>query len=113
MKSDEMESALPESFLKRNWITLTAASISITPTAAYACMLGGLAPHSWYSICRQISFIGLPGLMFSAVLEIALQIVAPLGAFLLVMTLVNFAVYLGLGLALRKLARIFGKLRRG
>jgi hypothetical protein len=76
-------------------------------------MIGGWAPHSWYSFCRQVSFIGLPGLMFGALLEMALQIVAPLGAFLLVMTVVNFFLYLGLGVALRKLTRVFGKLRRG
>jgi hypothetical protein len=108
-----MESVHPESFLKKNWIALSAASVSIIASAAYACMFGGWAPHSWYPICRQISFIGLPGVVFGAVLEIALQIVSPLGAFLVVMTLVNFLLYLGLGLVLRKLTRVFGKLRKG
>jgi hypothetical protein len=113
MKLAEMESTHPESFLKKKWIALSAASISIIGSAAYACMFGGLAPHSWYSICRQISWIGLPGLMFGAVLTMALQIAPPLGAFLLVMTLFNFFVYLGSGLALRRLAWMFGKMRRG
>lgn len=105
-----MESTHPESFLKRNLIALSAASVSIIGSSAYACMFGGLAPHSWYSICRQITWVGTPGLMLGAVLTIALQIAPPLGAFLLVMTLVNFFLYLGLGLGLKKLVRVLGKL---
>jgi uncharacterized membrane protein YdcZ (DUF606 family) len=104
-----MESTHPESFLKRNFIALSAASISTIGSTAYACMFAGLAPHSWYSFCRQIPWIGLPGLMFSAVLTTAIQIAPPLGAFLTVMTLVNFFLYLGLGLGLRKLVRVLGK----
>jgi hypothetical protein len=48
--------------------------------------------------------------MFEAVLTIALQIASPLGAVLLVMTLVNFLVYLGVGLGVRKLVGLLGKL---
>ena len=110
MISGEMESTHPESFPKRNFIVLSAASISVIGSAAYACTFAGLAPHSWYSFCRQISFIGLPGIMFEAVLTIALQIASPLGAVLLVMTLVNFLVYLGVGLGVRKLVGLLGKL---
>jgi hypothetical protein len=60
-------------------------------------------PHSWYSFCRQIAWIGMPGIMFTAVFTIALQIGLPLGGVLLIATPVNFFLYLGIGLALRRL----------
>jgi hypothetical protein len=103
----------PESFLKRNWIALSAASISIIGSAAYACMFARVAPHPWYSFCRQIAWIGAPGIMFTAVLTIALQIGISLEAVLLVATSVNFLLYLGLGLALRKLVKALGNSNRG
>jgi hypothetical protein len=98
MKSDEMESTHSESFLKRNCIALGAASISIVGSAAYACMLASMASLSWYSVFRQISLIGSPGLVFGSLLTSLLQIVPPRTAFLPVATLVNFFFYLGLGL---------------
>ncbi len=69
--------------------------------------------HSWYSVGRQISWIALPGIMFTGVLTMVLQIViTSLGSILLTITVVNFFLYLGLGLTLRKLVGAFGKLLR-
>jgi hypothetical protein len=45
----------------------------------------------------------MPGIMFTAVFTIALQIGLPLGGVLLIATPVNFFLYLGIGLALRRL----------
>lgn len=96
----------PKSFLI---IMLIAAFISIVGSAGYACTFASVAPHSWHSFCREIAWIGLPGIMFTAVFTIALQIGLPLAGELLIATPVNFFLYLGIGLALRKLARAFGK----
>lgn len=90
-------------------IVLSVALISIVGSVAYVCTFTSVAPHAWHSFCREISWIGMPGIMFTAVLTIVFQIGVPLSAVLLIATTVNFFLYLGIGLALRKLVRTFGK----
>jgi hypothetical protein len=108
MKSDESGSMRPPSILRRSWIVMASAAISIVASSAYGCTFGGVAPDSWHSFCGGVSWIGLPGLLVASVVPIPLMIAAPLTTALLVMTLVNFLLYLGLGLGLRKLAGAFG-----
>jgi hypothetical protein len=102
------------SFLKDR-VVLGAALISFVGSAAYLCMLLEIS-HPLYSLFRDISWIGMPGIMFSAVLTSAAEGISmptsrtAAGVFLLLISALgvpagNFLFYLGLGLATRKLVR--------
>lgn len=91
-------------------ILLIAALISAISSAAYACMMIG--PSASYSFCNRISDIGLPGILIAAALSIALLGAhggGPLGMLLVIATPVNFFLYLGIGLAVRKIWLFFEK----
>jgi hypothetical protein len=93
-------------------IVVTALILSIIGSAAYACSFG-LGPM--VPLCRQISFIGIPGVLAAAVLTIAglgSHGGGPLWMLLVVATPVNFLLYLGLGAAAKRLANIFKFKRR-
>src|SRR5712691_1079033 len=87
-------------------VIVIAALISAIASAAYACM----GSTGIYSLCRAISFVGLPGILAAAAISIALlgsHGGGPLGMLLVIATPVNFLLYLAIGLAVRKLARLF------
>lgn len=91
-------------------ILLIAALISAISSAAYACMMIG--PSASYSFCNRVSDIGLPGILTAAALSIALlggHGGGPLGMLLVIATPVNFFLYLAIGVAIRKVARLFTK----
>jgi hypothetical protein len=87
-------------------IVAIALILSIIGSAAYACSFG-LGPM--HPLCRQIAFIGMPGILAAAVLTIVglgSHGGGPLGILLVVATPVNFLLYLGLGVAAKGLADI-------
>jgi hypothetical protein len=89
---------------------IIAASLSGIASAAYACPVG----HSLsYSFCRQVSLAGFPGILIAAAISIALlggsHGGGPLGILLFIATPINFFLYVGLGIAVRKLAKLFRK----
>src|SRR5438094_5879537 len=86
-------------------ISLIAAFISVTGSAAYLCMVTG--PLSSYSFCRQIALIGEPGILLAAVVLIVVHGAhggGPSGELLLGAEAINFLMYLGIGLAVTRLA---------
>jgi hypothetical protein len=90
-------------------ISLIAASISITGSAGYLCMVTG--PLSSYSFCRQIALIGEPGILLAAVVLMAVghgvHGGGPIGKLLLIATPINFLMYLVICLAVTKIAKVF------
>lgn len=71
-----------------------------------------IGPSASYSFCNRISDIGLPGILIAAALSIALLGAhggGPLGMLLVIATPVNFFLYLGIGLAVRKIWLFFEK----
>jgi len=89
-------------------ISLIAAFISVTGSAAYLCMVTG--PLSSYSFCRQIALIGEPGILLAAVVLIVVHGAhggGPSGELLLVATPINFFMYLVICWAVTKIARVF------
>jgi hypothetical protein len=86
--------------------------LSVIGSAAYACSIG-LGPM--HPMCRQIAFIGLPGILAAAVVTIAglgSHGGGPLGMLLAIATPVNCDLYLGLGVAAKRLANIFKPKKR-
>lgn len=95
--------------LNRN-ILIIAALLSCIVSAAYSCP--GLGHSVSYSLCRQISFVGLPGILIAAAVSIALlgsHGGGPLGMLLVIATPINFLLYVVLGIAARKLVNLFKK----
>jgi hypothetical protein len=93
-------------------IVVTALTLSVVGSAAYTCSIG-LGPI--HPLCRQIAFIGIPGVLAAAVLTIAglgSHGGGPLWMLLVIATPVNFLLYLGLGAAAKRLANIFKFKRR-
>jgi hypothetical protein len=96
----------PRSFLRRYGIVVGAALISIIGSTGYACTFTSVAP----SFCRGVAWVGLPGMMCDAVLTVVLgSIVTSLTTTLIAVATFNFAFYLGISVAIRKLVRIFRK----
>ena len=63
-----------------------------------------------HPVCRQVAVIGMPGVLTAALVTIALlgsHGGGPLRLLLVIATPVNFLLYLGLGVAAKKLANIF------
>lgn len=91
-------------------ILIIAALLSGIVSAAYACPFGHSAS---YSLCRQIALAGVPGILTAAVVSMALLGGAhgggPLGILLIVATPINFALYVGLGVAARASWGIWNK----
>src|SRR5437763_10255492 len=90
---------------------IIAALLSGIVSAAYACPDLG---HSLnYSLCRQISLAGVPGILIAAAVSMVLLGGAhgggPLGMLLAIATPINFLLYAGLGVAARALRRILEK----
>jgi hypothetical protein len=88
-------------------IVIIAVILSVIGSAAYPCSLG-LAPM--HPLCQQIAFIGMPGILAAAVLTIAglgSHGGGPLGMLLVIATPVNFLLYLSLGAAAKRLAKMF------
>ena len=95
---------------KKILLIVIAALLSGLSSRAYACMTMG--PTVTYSLCRAISLVGAPGILAAAALSIALLGAhggGPLGMLLVIATPVNFFLYLMIGLAIRKVARLFTK----
>ena len=91
-------------------ILIGAAFTSAVASAAYACMMIGHSAS--YSFCSRTSDIGVPGILIAAALSIALlggHGGGPLGMLLVIATPVNFFLYLMIGLAIGKVARLFTK----
>ena len=95
---------------KKILLILIAALLSGFSSCGYACITTG--PTVTYSLCRAISLVGAPGILAAAALSIALLGAhggGPLGMLLVIATPVNFFLYLMIGLAIRKVARLFTK----
>ena len=93
-------------------IVVIAVILCVIGSAAYACSIG-LGPM--HPLCRQIAFIGIPGVLAAAVLTIVglgSHGGGPLWMLLVIATPVNFLLYLGLGAAARRLSNIFKFKRR-
>ena len=93
-------------------ILVVAALISAIGSAAYACTYTPAVTSSSYSFCLHISYIGMPGILLAAAFSIALLGAhggGPLGMLLLIATPINFLFYAAMGLAMRKVARLFTK----
>jgi hypothetical protein len=94
--------------VSRKIILVVAALLSGIASVAYACP-GGY-PGLRYSVCRDISLIGTPGILVAAAVSIAAlgsHGGGPLGMLLLVATPVNFFLYAGLGLAAQSVGKFF------
>src|SRR5712692_5687967 len=92
-------------------ILIIAALLSCIASAAYACPGSG---HSVsHSFCRQIALVGVPGILIAAAVSMALLGGAhgggPLGMLLIIATPINFALYIGLGVAARAVWKILNK----
>jgi hypothetical protein len=86
-------------------IVVIAVILCVIGSAAYACSIG-LGPM--HPLCRQIAFIGMPGILAAALLTIAglgSHGGGPLGMLLVIATPVNFLLYLGLGVAAKKIGK--------
>ena len=93
-------------------IVVIALILSVIASAAYACSIG-LGPM--HPLCRQVAFIGMPGVLSAAVFTIVglgSHGGGPLGMLLVIATPVNFLLYLGLGVAAKRLANIFKSKKR-
>jgi hypothetical protein len=93
-------------------LLVVAALLSAVGSAAYACTFMPAGTSSNYSICLQVSYVGMPGILFAAALSIALlggHGGGPLGMELVIATPVNFFLYLAIGAAIRKVALLFIK----
>lgn len=91
-------------------ILIIAALLSCIVSAAYACP--GLGHSVSYSLCRQISLVGVPGILIAAAVSIALlgsHGGGPLGMLLVIATPINFLLYVVLGVAARTLVNLFKK----
>ena len=92
-------------------ILIIAALLSCIVSIAYACP--DLGHSVSYSFCRQISLVGVPGILISAAVSMALLGGAhgggPLGMLLVIATPINFLLYVGLGIAARMLTNFFKK----
>jgi hypothetical protein len=84
-------------------ILVVAALLSSIASTAYACP--GLGHSLDYSLCRQISLAGLPGILIAAAVSMALlggsHGGGPLGMLLIIATPLNFLLYVGVGVAAR------------
>ncbi len=100
-----------EEKLLNKMIFIIAALLSGIVSAAYACP--DLGRSLSYSFCREISLAGVPGILIGAAVSMALvggaHGGAPLGMLLLIATPINFLLYVGLGVAARKLVKVFIK----
>ena len=95
-----------ESSLLDKRIVVIASLLSVLVSAAYACSFGRGPMHP---LCHQIGLVGLPGIMAAAVVSIALLDShggGPLGMLLIIATPVNFLLYLGLAVAMKKFVRL-------
>jgi branched-subunit amino acid ABC-type transport system permease component len=96
-------------------ILIIAALISVVASAAYACL--GVGHPLSYSLCRQISLVGVPGILIAAVVSMTLlggvHGGGPLGMLLIIATPVNFLLYVGLGIAARAVWRLLTKTSAG
>jgi hypothetical protein len=92
-------------------ILIGAALVSVVVSAAYACPYMGYSMS--YSLCRQISLAGVPGILIAAEVSIVMLGGAhgggPLGMLLLIATPINFLLYVGLGVAAQSVGKMFGK----
>ena len=83
-------------------ILIAAALLACSALAAYACTY-----EPWhFSACFRLAIIGAPGILLAAALSIALlggHGGGPLGVLLVVETPINFLLYTGLGMTVRKL----------
>jgi hypothetical protein len=83
-------------------ILIAAALLACITSAAYACTC-----EPWhFSACFRLAIIGAPGILLAAALSIALlggHGGGPLGILLVVATPINFVLYAGLGMTVRKL----------
>ena len=90
---------------------IIAALLSCIVSAAYACTI--LGHSASYSVCRQIALVGVPGILIAAAVSMALLGGAhgggPLGMLLIIATPINFALYIGLGVAVRAVWKILNK----
>ena len=96
-------------------ILIIAALISVVASAAYACP-GVWPPLSHYSLCRQISLAGVPGILIAALVSITLlgsHGGGPIGMLLIIATPINFLMYLGLGVAARAVWKMLTKTSAG
>jgi hypothetical protein len=89
-------------------IFVIAALLSCIASAAFAC------PGSGHSVfCRQVAFVGAPGILIAAVVSMALLGGAhgggPLGMLLVIATPINFLLYAGLGIAARAVWGLLNK----
>ncbi len=83
-------------------ILIVAAILSMIGSVGYA--------HYGHSLWTQLSYLGLPGILVSAALSIALlgsHGGGPLGMLLVIATPINFLLYVALGMAAQKLAALF------
>src|SRR5437016_6332332 len=94
-------------------ILIISALLSGIVSAAYACPFLGYSAS--YSLCRQIALVGVPGILTAAAVSTALLGGAhgggPLGILLIIATPINFALYVGLGVAARAAWTILNKSR--
>ena len=89
--------------LNKKILIVIAALLSGLSSWAYAC---------GYSFCRPVSLLGASGILAAAALSIALlgsHGGGPLGMLLVIGTLINFFLYLMIGLAIGKVAQVFSK----
>ena len=87
-------------------IVVIASLMSVIVSAAYACSFGRSPMHP---LCHQIGLVGLPGILIAAVVSIALlgsHGGGSLGMLLVIATPVNFLVYFGLAVAMKKVVRL-------
>jgi branched-subunit amino acid ABC-type transport system permease component len=97
--------------LLNNKILIMAALLSGIVSAAYACPDLG---HSLsYSLCRQISLAGVPGILIAAVVSMVLLGGAhgggPLAMLLIISAPINFLLYVGLAVAGRAVWKMLKK----
>jgi hypothetical protein len=84
-------------------ILVVAGVLSGIASIAYACP--GLGHSLDYSLCRQISLAGVPGILIAAAVSMALlggsHGGGSLGMLLVIATPLNFLLYVGVGVAAR------------
>lgn len=92
--------------LSKRKLLLFAALLSAIASVAYACPGHSIS----YSVCRPIALMGVPGILIAAAVSMALLGGAhgggPLGMLLAIATPINFALYMGLGVAARAIWEI-------
>jgi hypothetical protein len=96
-------------FISKN-ILAVAALLSGIASVAYACP--GQSHTLTYSICRHISYIGIPGILVAAAVSIGALGAhggGPLGMLLLIATPINFLLYAGLGVGVQTVIRMCKK----